>query len=438
VPETSISVPTSTKLAWIASMARKDKSFRFTNLAHLLTIELLREAHRRVRRDGATGVDQMTAEEYDRNLEANIAALHARLREGRYHAPPVRRVRIPKGNGKTRPIGIPTFEDKIVQRAVAMILEPIYEADFQPCSYGFRPGLGAHRALNSLWHGITKMGGGWVLDVDLRDFFGSLDHEKLLDLVALRVGDGRILRLLGKWLNAGVVEKGNVSYPEKGTPQGGVISPLLANIFLHYVLDTWFEEQVRPRLRGPAELVRYADDLVIVCALQRDADRIAEVLPKRLARYGLEVNAEKTRTVRFLRPLRAEEKRDPANGTFDFLGFTHYWKRSYRRQWVLTRKTMSSRFSRAVKNVAEWCRRNRHERIEVQHQHLSRVVRGHYAYYGVRGNFRALSRFQYEVFLRWLKWLQRRSQRGYYRKEERIALALRWPIPQPTIGAFST
>lgn len=419
-------------------MAVRDKSFRFTNLAHLLTIELLREAHRRVRRDGAAGVDQVTADEYDGNLATNLERLHCRLREGTYRAPPVRRVNIPKGNGKTRPIGIPTFEDKIVQRAVAMILEPIYEADFRPCSYGFRPGLGAHRALDSLWHGITKMGGGWVLDVDLRDFFGSLDHKKLLELVSIRIGDGRILCMLGKWLKAGVVENGDVSYPARGTPQGGVISPLLANIFLHHVLDTWFEEQVRPRLGGSAELIRYADDLVIVCEVQRDAERIAEVLPKRLARYGLEVNAEKTRMVQFLRPPRAEKKRDRANGTFDFLGFTHYWKRSYRRQWVLARKTMSSRFRRAVKSVAEWCRRNRHERIDLQHQHLCQVIRGHYAYYGVRGNFRALSRFQYVVYLRWLKWLQRRSQRGYYRKAERTAMARRWPIPKPRIGAFST
>jgi RNA-directed DNA polymerase len=331
VTETSSLDTTSTKLAWIAEIARRNPSFRFTNLAHLLTIEWLREAHRHVRRDGAAGVDRITAEQYDRDLDSNLAALNARLRAGTYRAPPVRRVYIPKDSGKPRPIGIPTFEDKIVQRAVAMVLEPIVEQDFLDCSYGFRPGRGAHHALGQLWQQAMDLHGGWVLDIDLRDFFGSLDHHVVRELLAKRVADGRIQQLIGKWLRAGVMEGGRVSVPEKGSPQGGVISPVLANLVLHHVLDLWFVKDVVPRLRGRAKLVRYADDAVILCECHEDILRIAAVLPKRLARFGLAVNEEKTRIVRFVQPpiRQGARTRGPAaNGTFDFLGFTHYWRRT--------------------------------------------------------------------------------------------------------------
>jgi group II intron reverse transcriptase/maturase len=407
----------------------------------LLTIEHLREAHGRVRRDGAVGVDQVTAGEYGNDLERNLALLHDRLKSGTYRAPPIRRAWVPKGMGTTRrPIGIPTFEDKIVQRAVVMLLEPIYEQDFRDCSWGFRKGRGAHRALDSLWHSITRVGGGWVLDVDLADFFGSLDHRLLRELLERRVGDGRILRLIGKWLKAGVMERGELAYPERGTPQGGVISPLLANVFLHYVLDEWFETEVAPRMRGPVRLCRFADDFVIVCAKEEDMQRIWEVLPKRLARLGLRLNPEKSRVLRFARPLRKAGKLSPGArpGSFDFLGFTHYWKRGRTGAWVVARKTAKQRFARSVRAVHRWCRIHRHLPLAEQHSMLCAKVRGHYAYFGVRGNFRALSRFQFKVCLSWLKWLQRRSQKGYMTREQRRALLARWPIPQPRIGAFST
>jgi group II intron reverse transcriptase/maturase len=421
-------------------MARKDRSFRFTNLAHLLTIEHLREAYRQVRRDGAAGVDRVTADGYAADLERNLSELYARLRSDTYRAPPVRRVWIPKGGGRDRPIGIPTYEDKIVQRAVVMLLEPIYEQDFRDCSWGFRAERGAHRALDTLWHRITQVGGGWVLDVDLSDFFGSLDHAFLRELLGRRIGDGRILRLIGRWLKAGVVEGRAVAYPRSGTPQGGVISPLLANVFLHYVLDEWFEKEVKPRMRGPVELCRFADDLVIVCAMQEDARRIWEVLPKRLGRHRLQLNPEKSRFVRFCRPPARAGKLDRADrpSTFDFLGFTHYWKRGRYGVWVLARKTAKQRFARALRAIYVWCRGNRHAELSEQHQVLCAKIRGHYAYYGVRGNLRALDRFQLEVGLCWLKWLQRRSQRGYMTWAQRRALLQSWPIPRPRIGAFST
>ena len=435
--ETSSSGNTSTKLAWIASMARRDKRFCFSNLAHLLTIEHLHEAHLRVRHDGAAGVDRVTAEEYDLALDGNLAALHARLAAGTYRAPAVRRVHIPKAAGKTRPIGIPTFEDKIVQRSVVMLLEPIYEQDFLNCSHGFRPGRGAHQALDRLWGITMRLGGGWVLDVDLRDFFGSLSHEVLQELVAHRVGDGRIRRLIGKWLKAGVMEQGKVSYPEQGTPQGGVISPLLANICLHYVLDVWFEDEVKPRLSGTAELIRYAADFVIVCERERDAVRLAEVLPRRLGRFGLAVNEDKTRVLRFVRPDRMPANDPPTTGrgTFGFLGFTHFWRRSPRSGWVLTRKTMAGRFARALRSISDWCRTHRSVPIDEQHRALCRKVKGHYAYYGVRGNFRALSRFRYNVYLIWVKWLQRRSQRSTYTRAQRQRIANRWSLPPPRLIA---
>jgi group II intron reverse transcriptase/maturase len=422
-------------------MARKDRSFRFTNLAHLLTIEHLREAHGKVRRDVAVGIDRVSAAEYGEHLERNLGDLHGRLKAGIYHAPPVRRVWIPKGGGSSRrPLGIPTYEDKIVQRAVVMLLESIYEQDFLDCSWGFRPRRGAHMALDRLWQSITRTNGGWVLDVDVEDFFGSLDHSHLRNFLRQRIGDEKIMRLIGKWLKAGVIEGRERSIPKQGTPQGGVISPLLANVFLHYVLDDWFESEVKPRMRGPVELCRFADDFVIVCSLEEDARRIWEVLPKRLGRFGLRLNREKSRRLSFDRPRVQSWASEgaPRPHSFDFLGFTHYWRRGRKGNWVLYRKTAKARFARSVREVHRWCRSHRHLPLSEQHSMLCAKVRGHYAYYGVRGNFEALSRFQFKVCLSWLKWLQRRSQRGEMKRARRQALLTQWPIPQPRIGAFST
>lgn len=263
--ETSGSLTVSTKLERIAQQAREMPQAALTTLAHHIDFDWLREAYRRTRKDGAAGIDRQTADEYAKNLDNNLRSLLERAKSGSYVAPPVRRVHIPQGDGsQTRPIGIPTFEDKVLQRAVAMVLEAVYEQSFLDCSYGFRPGRSAHQALRVVQHQTVRMAGRWVLEIDIRKFFDTLDHRQLREIVRKRVRDGVVLRLIGKWLNAGVMEDGSIEYPDTGTPQGGVISPLLANIYLHEVLDAWFVEQVAPRLRGQAVLVRYADDAVII------------------------------------------------------------------------------------------------------------------------------------------------------------------------------
>ncbi len=344
----------STKRQRIAELARNCPDLSFTNLAHHIDIEGMHRAHAQTRKDGAVGVDGQTAAEYEVNLEANLQNLLDRAKSGTYVAPPVRRVHIPKAGSatETRPLGIPTFEDKILQRAVLMVLEPVYETDFLDVSHGFRPGRGAHGALDTLWNQEMKLGGDWIVDVDLRKFFDTIDHSHLREFLKRRVRDGVILRLIGKWLNAGVLEEGILTIPDDGTPQGGVISPLLANIFLHYVLDEWFEREVRPRLKGEAFVIRHADDFVIGVAREDDAQRILEVLPKRMSKYGLTVHPEKTRLVRFEPPQADDaetEGRDrPEPTTFDFLGFTHYWGRSQRGAWVVKRKTANSRLQRAL------------------------------------------------------------------------------------------
>jgi RNA-directed DNA polymerase len=341
-------------------------------------------------------------------------------------------VHIPKGTGnETRPIGVPSFEDKLLQRAVQMVLEPLYEQEFHDCSYGFRPGRSAHDALQTLWDGLMRMGGGWIIDLDIRKFFDTLDHACLRDILKRRVNDGVLLRLIGKWLNAGVLEDGELSYPERGTPQGGVISPMLSNIYLHEVLDKWFSNEVKPRLKGEAFLIRFADDAVLVFARKEDAERVMEVLPKRFGKYGLTVHPEKTRLIWFGKPDEREgEILDPPRWEkFNFLGFTHYWGRSRKGQWVVKRKTEAGRFTRALKKVAEWCRRNRHEPLKDQQRALAQKLRGHYAYYGITGNGRCLNNFLYEVERVWRKWLMRRTRGHYIRWERFNDLLRRYPLP---------
>lgn len=405
-----------TKQERIAKLAKQSPQMAFTSLAYLMDIEWLKEAYRRTRKDGAVGVDGVTADEYEQELEGNLQRLLDRAKSGTYHAPPVRRVHIPKGGSstETRPLGIPTLEDKILQRAVVMVLEPIYEQDFLDCSYGFRPERSAHKALQTFRDQLMSCRGGWVLEVDIRKFFDNLDHGHLREFLRLRVRDGVLLRLIDKWLKAGVMEDGSVSYPDAGTPQGGVISPLLSNVFLHYVLDFWFEQDVRPRMRHPAFLIRYADDFVIGFRDHRDAQRVMEVVPKRFEKYGLTVHPTKTKLVPF-RPtpsMAMDRKRAPNDrpGTFDLLGFTHYWDRSLRGYWVVKLKTAANRFSRAVRSIDSWCQANRHISIREQQQKLNEKLRGHYAYYGVTGNSGALSRFLWEVQRRWRKWLYRRNR----------------------------
>jgi group II intron reverse transcriptase/maturase len=428
-----------TKQQRIAEMAKRSPQMGFTSLAYLMDIEWLEAAFHRTRKDGASGVDGQTWDGYAKNLEANLQSLLDRVKSGTYRAPPVRRVHIPKAGSptETRPIGIPTLEDKVLQRAVVMLLEPIYEQDFDPGSYGFRPGRSAHEALEDLWKRTMDSGGGWILEVDIRKFFDTLDHAHLRTFFQLRVRDGVLKRLIGKWLKAGVLEEGNVSYPEAGSPQGGVISPLAANVYLHYVLDVWFRQEVQPRLRGRAHLIRYADDFVILFRHESDARRVLEVLPKRFARYGLALHPDKTRLIGFRRPpSQAGDGRPDRNdppGTFDLLGFTHYWGRTRRGGWAVMRKTASKRLSRAVRSIAQWCREHRHCPVGEQHATLSQKVRGHYAYYGITGNARALSWFLLAVHRAWRKWLDRRNRNRTMTWERFNRLLERYRLPPPRI-----
>ena len=435
--ETSGFLTISTKLERIAKLAKDAPEMVFTTLAHHIDIDWLREAYHRTRKDGATGVDGETADEYAVNLDENLRSLLERAKSGAYRAPPVRRTYIPKGDGsERRPIGIPTFEDKVLQRAIVMILEAVYEQDFLDCSYGYRPGRSAHQALEKLQHELVCMAGGVVLEIDVRKFFDTLDHEHLRQILRRRVRDGVLLRLIDKWLNAGVLEEENVSFPEAGSQQGGVISPVLANVYLHEVLDVWFAREVLPRLDRKALMIRYADDAIMVFASEVDARRVLAVLPKRFARYGLTLHPEKTRLVAFRRPDRPPPGRSGPGGrpsTFDLLGFTHYWAKSRRGKWVVKRKTACDRLSRALKRVAKWCRLNRHRSVCEQWRKLDQKLRGHYGYYGITGNYEALHRFCEGVRRTWRKWLNRRSQRGHMTWDRMRKLLERYPLPQPRI-----
>lgn len=416
----------STKCRRIAELAKCDPACALTSLSAHIDLEWLREAYHRTRKDGAVGVDGVTAKVYEAALEANLARLLEAAKSGSYRAPPVKRAWIPKGGGKLRPIGMPTFEDKVLQRAVAMMLEAIYEQDFHEHSYGFRPGRSAHQALDRLWRELGVTQGGWVLELDIQSFFDTLSHEHLRAFIQHRVRDGVIRKLIDKWLKAGVMEEGQLSYQDDGTPQGGVVSPILANIYLHHVLDNWFEREVRPRLRGRSALIRYADDAVLTFSDEADARRVLEVLPKRFLRYGLVLHPDKTRLVRFVPPPRRKEGEEYS---FDLLGFTHYWGKSRQGRWVIKRKTAKDRLQRALKRVKEWCRKRRHDPVRDQYVALCRKLQGHYGYYGIIGNRPALFRFRMEVIRIWVKWLGRRSQRGL-KWRDAIPLLVRLHLPE--------
>jgi group II intron reverse transcriptase/maturase len=310
-----------------------------------------------------------------------------------------------------------------------MVLEPVYEQDFLDCSYGFRPGRNPHQALQALWDGVMELRGAWVIDLDIQAFFDSMERTHLHAFLDQRVRDGVIRRVLGKWMQAGVMEDGVIHHPERGSPQGGVISPLTSNIYLHEVLDQWFEGEVKPRLRGRAFMVRFADDALLAFEREEDARRVLAVLPKRLERFGLTLHPEKTRLVDFRRPSRQGASASQRERSFDLLGFTHYWGRSRKGRWVVQRKTARNRFSRAVRQIGDWCRQHRHLPVAVQQQTLGRKLRGHDAYYGITGNGRALARFRHEVRRRWRKWLNRRSRAARLPWAAFARLAQRYPLP---------
>jgi group II intron reverse transcriptase/maturase len=394
----------------------------------------MREAYRRTRKDGATGVDGVDAKQYAENLDGNLQSLLGRAKSGTYRAPPVRRVFIPKGDGSQRPLGIPTFEDKVLQRAIAMVLEAVYEQDFYDCSFGFRPGRSAHQALDTTTQSLMRLGGGFALEVDIRKYFDTLDHSHLQALLRTRIRDGVITRLVGKWLNAGVLDAGQLQKPEAGTPQGGVISPILANIYLHEVLDRWFVEQVRPCLSGYAFLVRYADDFVVGFTQEGDARKFQPMLAERFAQYGLSIHPEKTRLVDLRRPDRRPPRGGDSDGggpaprSIDLLGFRLFWGKARSGKLVVKQRTAPSRLSRTLKRLGELCRKIMHRPVAEQHHALMLRVRGFANYFGVIGNWASVDTLCHFLRRTWFKWLKRRSQRSGWTWAKMNRLLVKYPI----------
>jgi RNA-directed DNA polymerase len=416
----------------VVERAKTEPEGRFHSLAHLIDVPALVRAYDRMRKDASVGVDGVTKEQYGQDLERNLQDLHARLVSKRYRHQSIRRVHIPKDKGRTRPIGISAFEDKLVQDAVREVMEAIYEQDFLDCSYGFRRGRSAHDAIRALDQIVHRGKVSWIVEADIVSFFDSLDRNELKRMIEIRVADGSLLRLIGKCLHVGVLDGEEYSEPELGTAQGSVLSPLLGNIYLHYVLDLWFEREVKPRLKGEAYLVRYADDFVIGFERQDDAERVMEVLKKRMGRFGLTLHPDKTRLLPFRQPPTAQTGgKGPA--TFDFLGFTLYWRRTRNGRWSMTCKTRRARLRRAVQAVADWCRRHRHWPVKAQHAALKRRLQGHFNYFGISGNFRSLLRLVGEAKRVWYKWLRRRSQQAHLSWEGFGELLKRFPFPRPRI-----
>jgi RNA-directed DNA polymerase len=420
------------KLQRLAGQAARDPKRVCTTLAHLIDEDFRHEAYRRTSQSSAPGIDEVTAQSYAEHLEANRRALHARLRSGRSQAAPVARVWIETDDGGRRPIGTPAFEDKIVQRAVARRLAALYEPDFRDCSYGCRPGRSPHQALHARRERCMQEGIGWIVAADVSGYFDSIDRTRLREVLRQRVNDGRIMRLIGKGLRAGVMEDGERHHPETGVVQGGVSSPVLANIFLHHVLDEWFEREVRPRLTGRACLLRFAEDFCLGCERAGDARKIMAVLPKRFARFGLPIHAEKTALIAFGKP-DARQASAQGNGTFAFLGLTHYWAKSRRGFWVIKRRTARKRLRRTQKALWRGCRANRHAPVKYPYQMLCLKLRGHFRYYGIRGNFRLLEEVRRYAEKAWRYWLSRRSSKSAIGWEKFQRLLQTDVLPTPKI-----
>lgn len=376
----------------IAERLRKYPDEALTNLSQFIDENLLEECFQMLNKRSAAGVDGQTWEDYKENRQEKIAQLHAAFKKGTYRAPHIRRVYIPKGDGKERPLGLPTIEDKILQTAVSKVMNAIYEPIFSNSSYGFRPGKSQHQALDKLFRQVSFNGKRYIIDADMENYFGSINHGCLREFLDRKIKDGVIRRMLDKWLKAGVLDEGQLIYPTEGTPQGGTISPLLSNIYLHYVLDEWFEGEIQPRLKGASFLIRFADDFLLGFTNETDARRVMEVLPKRMARYGLHLHPEKTKLVQL-----EEETKDKTNRTFDFLGFTHHMGKSLKGRPVLKRQTSRKKFKASLLRMTEWIKHNRHGQLEGIIAELNRKLRGHYEYYGITFNGRRLQEYYYQV-----------------------------------------
>lgn len=422
----------SPELLTVAERAKREPNGQFHALAHLIDVAALSRAYRRLRKKAGVGVDGITKEQYGQDLDQNLQDLHQRLKAKRYRHQPIRRVLIPKGQGQRRSIGISVTEDKVVQGALRDVLEAIYETEFTESSYGFRPNRGAHdalRTLNRAGHGGEM---NWILEADIVSYFDSLDRNKLKEMIQKRVADGALMRLIGKCLNVGVLDGEAYSEPAVGTAQGSVLSPLLGNIYLHYVLDLWVESEVKPHLRGKGIFVRYCDDFIFGFECQEDAEWVMLLLGKRMGTYGLTLHPNKTRLFSFERPSVGQSFGKGA-GSFDFLGFTLYWKRSRGGRWILAFKTRRARLTRAVRAAYDRCRRHRHRPVKEQHAALVRQVRGHMNYFGVNGNIRSLHLLVVQVQRAWFKWLRRRSQRTRLTWERYQDLLRDFPLPRPRI-----
>jgi group II intron reverse transcriptase/maturase len=416
----------------VAERARREPEARLLALAHLMDEELLKKAFGRIRKDAAVGVDGVSKEQYGVHLDDNIRELHGRMKRGQYRHQPIRRVHIPKAPGKTRPIGISTIEDKIVQNALTMVLGVIYEQDFLDCSYGFRPGRSAHDALRTLDAACTRGEVNVVLEADIESFFDSIDRKKLMEMLRQRVSDESFMRLVGKCLHVGVLDGEAYTEPDVGTAQGSVLSPMLGNVYLHHVLDVWFDRAVKPRLRGKTCLVRYADDLVIGFERHEEAELVMEILKRRMAEYGLRLHPEKTRLVPFRRPPRRQDG-GKGPGTFDFLGFTLLWQRTRSGKWGQHFRTRKARLQRAKSALSDFCRSHRHEPIATQHASLCRRINGHFNYFGVNGNLDSLGRLVRAARRAWFKWLNRRSNRSRLNWQRFEDILRAFPLPRPSI-----
>lgn len=423
-----------TFLERVGQRAKQRKGERFSNLLSHIKVPLLKEAYNRLKKDAAPGVDGVTWRMYGENLDARLRDLQDRVQRGSYHPQPVRRVHIPKGDGRTRPLGITALEDKVVQQAARMVLEPIYEQEFLGFSYGFRPGRSQHKALDALAVAIMRKVS-WVLDADIRAFYDTIDHGWMQKFVEHKIADRRMVRLLMKWLHAGVMEDGALREVEEGTPQGAGISPLLSNIYLHYALDLWVQQWRKRHTRGEVYIVRYADDVVLGFQHEQDARAMRTAMAERLAKFGLELHPEKTRVIRFGRYARKDCERDGRKRpeTFDFLGFTHIAGEARQGGFQLQRRTSRKKRAAKMSTLRAEMRRRMHDPPTVQHRWLCAVIRGHCAYYGVPTNARALVSFRRHVEQAWHRQLQRRSQRARWNVEKTKRFEARYPLPVPRI-----
>lgn len=428
--ETQNSQSVSTKLGRIAELSRLNPDMVFVSLCHHIDEDLLKSAFERLKKDKASGVDKMTASEYSTGIEERLKCLHARLKARTYRPQPVKRVWIEKDNGKKRPIGILALEDKIVQKAAVLLMEPIYEQDFYDFSYGFRRGRSQHQALKALRERCLNQNINWIVDVDIKGFFDNIGHGWIREFLRLRVKDSSLLRLIDLWLRAQVYEDGRLIDNKKGTPQGGVISPLLANVFLHHVLDKWFKEEIQPKLLGRNVIVRFADDSVIGCEYRSDAEKVLKALIKRFEEFGLEINQEKTKLIPFCNP----GKNNLEPGTFNFLGFTHYWGKTRKGGWTIKRLTSGKRLRKTMKEIREWCRQYRHTPIRQQWVILRSKLIGHYKYFAVICNYERMELLYKHTKKAWKHWLESRTRGGEMSWEtfEKKILNV-YPLPKPKI-----